>query len=147
MEDLGRRIKHVTNELKHYVETRLELAVINISEQVAYWIGKAIQNLFGYTILAFGLIFGLTALSIYLGELLGEEWAGYLIVSAPFLLIGLILVLTKPTLIATKVQHEILSELLSSFKKEKEEQQDIKQITSGTTSKTLNQKKSSSHGE
>ncbi|HBQ58325.1 MAG TPA: hypothetical protein DD671_01505 [Balneolaceae bacterium] len=146
MDDLGSRIKHVTNELKHYIEARLELTVINISEQIAYWIGKAIQNLFGYAILAFGLIFGATALAIYLSEIIGEEWAGYLIVSAPFLLIGLLLVLTKPTVLAAKVQHQILAELLSSFKDD-EKEGDVKKISSGETSETLNQKTTSSHGK
>ncbi|MDR9417070.1 MAG: phage holin family protein [Gracilimonas sp.] len=123
----------------------MELTVINISDQLAYWIGKAIQNLFGYTILAFGLIFGLTALSIYLSEILGEAWAGYLIVSTPFILIGLILVLTKPTLIARRVQHEILSELLSSFSKKDKE---IKELPKGVTSEKLQNKTTkSSHGE
>ena len=144
MDDLGRRIKHITNELKHYVETKIELTIINVSDQIAYWIGKAIQNLFGYTILAFGLIFGLTALSIFLSELIGQKWAGYLIVSAPFLLVGLVLVMTKPTLIARKVQHEILSELLSSFD---EEDADVKKISSKSTPETLNKKSTSSHGE
>ncbi|WP_020402167.1 phage holin family protein [Gracilimonas tropica] len=146
MDDLGSRIKHVSNELKHYVEARLELSVINISEQVAYWIGKAIQNLFGYTILALGLVFGLTALAIYLGELLDEEWAGYLIVASPFLIVGLILVLTKPTLIAGKIQQDILSELLSSFDK-KDKQKEVKKLTAPASSETLNQKTTSGHGE
>lgn len=147
MDDLGSRIKHVTNELKHYIEARLELTVINISEQVAHWIGKAIQNLFGYTILAFGLVFGATALAIYLSEIIGEEWAGYLIVSAPFLVLGLIMVLSKPTLIASKVQHQILAELLSSFDEEKDKDNNVKKISSAIHSEKRNPKTTSSHGE
>lgn len=125
MDDLGNRIKKVTHELRHYVETRLELTVLNFSDKITYLIGQSIQQLAGYAILGVGLLFGLTALAIYLGELLDEEWAGYLIVSAPFLIVGLIFVIAKPSGIARRIQAQILAELLSSLpKKEK----DIKQL-------------------
>lgn len=125
MEDLGSRIKQVSRELKHYVETRLELTLLNFGDKVSYLIGQSIQQLFGYAILLLGLIFGLTALAIYLGELLDERWAGYAIVAAPFIILGLIFVMVKPKSIARKIQDQILAEFLDTLPKSNNEMKQI----------------------
>ncbi|MGN8225042.1 phage holin family protein [Gracilimonas sp. BCB1] len=125
MEDVGSRIKQITRELKHYVETRIELSVLNVGDKVSYLIGQSIQQLFGYAVLGLGLVFGLTALAIYLGDLLEKEWAGYAIVASPFILIGLIFVVAKPKSIARKIQQQILAEFLDTLP---QQQQDQKQL-------------------
>lgn len=115
MDDLGGRIKQITNELKQYVETRLELMVLNFSDKITYIIGQSVQQLIGYSILTIGVLFALVALAIYLSELIGEEWAGYLIVAAPLVLIGLIVVIAKPKAIVRGIQNQILSELIDTM--------------------------------
>lgn len=132
MDDLGKRIKHVTHELKEYVEKRMELTILNISGEITYWVGRSVQSLIGYTILGLGLVFALIALSIFLGELIGKEWAGFAIVSAPIVVIGLILVITKPKSLVTKIQDQMLNELLSSLEKKDLEEKTL------LTEKTLN---------
>ena len=132
MNDLGSRIKHITNELKDYVETSLELTMLNVSEKVSYWIGQSIQQLFGYTLLGLGLVFGMTALAIYLGEILDNEWAGYLIVASPFLLLGIIFVLIKPKSLARKIQSQILAEIIDSIETD---EKPVKELTNGETKK------------
>lgn len=121
MEDLGNRIKHITAELKEYVETRLELVFLNIGDRITFLIGQSVQTFAGYAVLAIGLIFGMTALAIYLGELLDERWAGYAIVGAPFLIAGLIFIFSKPQFITRRIQNQILSELIAAFEEEGEE--------------------------
>lgn len=115
MDDLGKRIKHVSHELKEYVEKRMELTILNISGGITYWVGRSVQSLVGYTILGLGLVFALIALSLYLGDLVGEEWAGFAIVSTPIIVAGLILVVAKPKSIVKKIQDQMLEELLRSL--------------------------------
>ncbi|MDZ7806715.1 MAG: phage holin family protein [Gracilimonas sp.] len=117
MDDLGKRIKHITHELKEYVEKRMELTILNITGEITYWVGRSIQSLVGYSILTLGLVFALIALSIFLGDLIGEEWAGFAIVSAPILIAGLILVIAKPKSLVKKFQDQMLDELLTSLDK------------------------------
>lgn len=131
MDDLGPRIKNITRELKEYIETKLELTLLNVGDQVTLWIGKSIQSLIGYTILAIGLVFGMMALAIYLGEILNEPWAGYAIVASPFLIIGLILVVLKPKSIVLKIQGQILAEFMESLEKS----ESLKELPSKETSK------------
>lgn len=130
MEDLGSRIKQVSRELKHYVETRLELTLLNFGDKISYLIGQSIQQLFGWVVLAIGLLFGMTALAIYLGEVLDEAWAGYAIVASPFVILGLIFVVMKPKSIAQKIQGQILAEFLDTLPKS---QEDVKQIPAKET--------------
>ena len=130
MEDLGNRIKHITNELKEYVETRLELVFLNIGDRITHLIGQSVQTFVGYVILAMGLVFGMAALAIYLGELLDERWAGYAIVGAPFLIAGLILIFSKPQFISRSIENQILSELISAFEENEEEDEKPKQLSS-----------------
>ncbi|MEX0724448.1 MAG: phage holin family protein [Gracilimonas sp.] len=115
MDDLGKRIKSVTHELKDYIETRLELTLLNIGDHITHLIGKSIQSLIGYTVLAIGLVFGMVALAVYLGEILNEPWAGYAIVSIPFIIGGLILVVLKPKSLVLKIQDQILAEFIDSM--------------------------------
>jgi hypothetical protein len=125
MEDLGSRIKQITRELKQYVETRIELTILNVSDKVTYLIGQSIQQLFGYTIFALGLVFGLVALAIYLGDVLDTEWAGYALVGAPFLIFGLIFITIKPKSIARKIQAQLLAELLDSMPDKEKEMKEL----------------------
>lgn len=131
MDDLGKRIKNVTHELKDYIETKLELTLLNVGDHVSYWIGKSIQSLVGYTILAIGLVFGMMALAIYLGEVLEEMWAGYAIVASPFIIIGLIFIIVKPKAIVRSIQNQILAEFINSL----EEGDSLKELPSKETSK------------
>lgn len=115
MDDIGKRIKNVTHELKDYIETKLELTLLNIGDKVTYWIGKSIQNLIGYTIFTIGLVFAMIGLAIYLGEVLNEPWAGYAIVSSPFIIVGLLFVIVKPKSISRRIQNQIIAELFDSM--------------------------------
>jgi len=133
MDDLGKRIKHVTHELKEYVEKRIELTVLNVSGGITYWVGRSVQSLIGYTILALGLVFALIALSIFIGDLVGEQWAGFAIVSAPIIIAGLILVVVKPKSMVKKIQDQMLDELLTSLEKKDVEEKVL--LTERTSNK------------
>lgn len=121
MDQLNSRVKQITNELKQYVETRLDLLVLNIGEQITKWLGESIQKLIGFTVLGIGVFFGMIALAIYIGELLGNVAIGYLIVSAPMILIGLLLASAKPKGIAKSIQNQFMDGILKSIEKKEQD--------------------------
>ncbi|MEX0846103.1 MAG: phage holin family protein [Balneolaceae bacterium] len=121
MDDLGSRIKHITNELKDYVETQMELTFLNFSDKVTYLIGQSVLQLIGYAILGIGLVFAMTSLAIYLGEILEEPWAGYLIIASPFIIIGLIFIIGKPKSVAKRIQNQLLADVIDSLNESEEE--------------------------
>lgn len=134
MDVIGNRLKNIKNELQEYIETRLAIKAIDIGEKVTYLIGQFIQQLIGYTVLIIGLLFALIALSLYVGDLVESRALGYAIVSSPFIIVGLIFIITKPKKVALSIQDKIMDELLENLE-EKEEM--IKQITSKENSNGL----------
>lgn len=112
---IGNRLKTIKQDLQDYIETRITLKAIDVGEKISYLIGQSIQQLIAYTILIIGLLFALVALALFVGDLLNNTALGYLIVSAPFILTGLFLVLVKPKKIALNIQDKIMEELLENL--------------------------------
>lgn len=122
MDQFSTRIKEISGDIKSYLETRIELIVINVSEKVTLWIGYSIQKMTGYIILASGLLFAIFALALYLGDLLGHASFGFLIVSVPLIILGCIYALSRPKGMARNIQSQFMSEVLKALEEtEKEE--------------------------
>jgi len=136
MDQLNSRIKQITNELKEYVEARLDLMVLNIGEQVTKWLGESIQKLIGFTILGIGLFFGMIALAIFLGELMENEALGYLLIATPLILVGLLLASAKPKGLAKNIQNKFMDGIMKSI--DKNEQNGQEQL-SASNQKVLTQ--------
>ncbi|MBN2732158.1 MAG: phage holin family protein [Balneolaceae bacterium] len=115
---IGQRIKHITVDLKRYVEKRIELMVINVGEQYARWIAESIQKIAGLIFLFGALVFLLIALALYLGELLNSRSLGFVLVSIPFLICGYLFFNLKPASISRKLRTEFEEELIGIFKVE-----------------------------
>ena len=120
MDQLGQRIKQVSNELKGYVETRIELLILNLSDKGTLWLGDLIQHTFNLVILGAGLLFGLIALGFYLGNLLNSMSAGFGIIGGFLFLIGLILMISKPKSISQKIQNQIMRDVIDALESKKE---------------------------
>ena len=119
MDQLGSRLKQLSNELREYVETRLELLVLTVGDQVSQWIAQSTQKIIGFSVIGCGLFFGMMALAIYLGDLLKNDAIGYLIVAAFLLLVGLVLFIAKPFGIAKSIQKQLMSGILEALEDEK----------------------------
>lgn len=113
---IGQRIKHITVDLKRYIEKRIELMVINIGEQYARWIAESIQKIAGLVFLFGALVFLLIALALYLGALLDSQSLGFVLVSIPFLICGYLFFNLKPESISRKLKAEFEEELIGIFK-------------------------------
>lgn len=122
MDLLGQRIKQVSNELKEYVETRIELLILNLSDKATLWLGDLIQHTFNLVILGTGLVFGLVALGFYLGELLESMAAGFGIIGGFLTLIGLILIIVKPNNVSRKIQNQIMRDVIDALESKKKDE-------------------------
>lgn len=125
MDQLGQRIKQVSNEFKDYVETRIELLILNLSDKGTLWLGDLIQHTFNLVILGAGLLFGLIALGFYLGEVLNSNSLGFAIIGGILFLIGLTLILRKPKNISRKIQAQIMHDVIEALESKKDHE-DIK---------------------
>lgn len=122
MDQLGQRIKQVSNEFKDYVETRIELLILNLSEKGALLLGDMIQHTFNVVILGTGLLFILIALGFYIGELLNSMPLGFGIIGVFLVIVGLLLLISKPKNLSRKFQSQIMHDVIEALDSKKEEE-------------------------
>ncbi|MBI1191643.1 MAG: hypothetical protein GC205_00520 [Bacteroidetes bacterium] len=104
--------KEFTEVLRGYIQTNLELAKLEIVERGSV-IGTAIFS--GVVIAVFGLL-ALALLSIgasfYFGQLFGDIFAGFALVSGFYLLLAGVLFLFRKRIVEKTIRDKILHELL-----------------------------------
>ncbi len=140
MDQLNARLKQITNELKQYFEARIDLLVLNIGENITGWLGSSIQKLIGFIVIGVGGFFGLIALAIWLGDVIGNEALGYLVVALPLLLAGALLAFAKPGKIARGIQNQFMDGILKTIEKEENKQERLPPVKSIELTKGHEQK-------
>tara|TARA_R100001143_G_C3361367_1_gene137170 strand:- start:116054 stop:116458 length:405 start_codon:yes stop_codon:yes gene_type:complete len=105
----------LTAEIRSYVEKRIQLLILTISERVSNIIANAFQRILGMVLLGFALYFICLALGFYLGELLGNYSYGFAIVSTPFIVVGFILLKRKSNRITEKIQADIIEKMMADI--------------------------------
>ena len=111
----GAGIKETLNDIRDYLEKRLELFVLTLSDRITFMLADAIQRIVGILLLAGGFMVAWFALSFYLSELLGSHALGFLAGSLPLLIIGLIFVAVQPVVITRRIQYGMLSQFMAAF--------------------------------
>lgn len=132
MDFIGPKIKQITNELKSYVETRIELLVLNLAEKGAILFGDIVQAFLSLTVLVSGLMLCIIALSLYLGELLDNSYLGFLITGGFLTFVGLVLILAKPKNFSKKIQNQVMSDVMNALDTKKKPET-IKYLEEKTT--------------
>lgn len=131
---LGQRLRSITADLKLYIEKRIELVMLNTGEHLSGWMAATIQRATGVLLLLGGVCFLFVALAIYLGNILGNESLGYLLVSIPLLLAGLLFISLKPKGVFEKLQQRFESEVIKAIEQNgKAEQKKIESSEMGST--------------
>lgn len=102
----------LTEDIRSYIEKRLQLIILTVTERVSGIIAHSVQKIIGMVLLGFALYFICLALGFYLGELLGNYSYGFAIVSSPFLLFGFILLKRKSKRITEKIQADIIEKMM-----------------------------------
>jgi uncharacterized membrane protein YqjE len=135
MDQLGDKLKDLSTDLRQYMETRLELFVIDISEHVTKWVSLSIQKWLGILLLASGVQLAMIALGIYLGELLDSYSLGFLIVSLPLLLLGLIFSFTGMEGLAKGIQKKFMAGVIQSMEDELKKDREQKLLPKSSSKK------------
>lgn len=107
------------SDIRTYIENRIELLSITVSEEIAKVASESIQKFVGLLFLSFGAVFLWIALGFFLGELLDSQALGFFLASLPLLLFGTILYSRSSKTLAEKIQYDIIKRFAVSFKKKK----------------------------
>jgi hypothetical protein len=95
MKDTFDKFEGLTDHIKEYINTKVELTKLNIAEKTSFILGNLIAvcivTLFFLFVVLFGSIAGAWALSGWIGE----PYSGFLIVAGFYLLLAIIVWLTR----------------------------------------------------
>lgn len=126
---LFNNLKNFINELKEYVDNRIELILLTVSEKLSEIIAESVQQIVVVLFYVIALILALFGLSYYMGEVVGNTALGFVIVSASILLIGIIIQIIKPTCLSNKIKKQLANKIIEENNAENDKNQDNNPIT------------------
>lgn len=116
-DQIGKRLREISTDLKLYIEKRIELLVLNIGEPFSAFTAAFCQAISGAVFLVLGLCFVFLALAIYLGELVDNESLGYLLASLPLFTVGFLFIYLKPFGLFNSLEQRLESEVMKVAEK------------------------------
>jgi len=119
MNDTIDKIEGLTEHVKEFVNTRVELAKLRIAEKTSLVIGNIIAVGVVAVLFLFVIVFGSFAGAWALGDWIGKRYAGFLIVAGFYLLVAIIVWFARQRIIRFPVMNAIIKQL---HKDEEEEQ-------------------------
>ncbi len=117
-DSLANNLRKLPGEFKALIEKRIELFTLEMGERVATLIAHAMYRVTGILFLALGLILILFAASKLVGEILGNEGMGFVLVSIPILIIGLMFFLRRPYSMFIASRDKILNQFMRDFQEQ-----------------------------
>jgi hypothetical protein len=115
MPDNG-KIEELTESLKNYVSTNLELIKYQAIERATVIVADLVTNIVVGLLLLFFVFFISLWASFYLSALMGDNYSGIAIVAGFYLLIGLILFLVRKKLVIKPLRNKIVQNIFQEDK-------------------------------
>ncbi len=114
------------DEIHEYVEKRVELIVLTISDQISMMIAHSLQRFIGFLILVFGMLFIWFAIGYSIGEIIGSIGGGFAISALPLFIFGFIFIKRKSKRLTEKIQAGLMSKVLENFDNEEDNESEEK---------------------
>ena len=100
--------EQLVEKVKEYVNVRKELTILNAVNKGSQLMAGLITDGLVLILAVLAFLFGSLALGFYLSELLGNSYAGFLIVAGIYLLAALILNSIKEKVVEKKIINSII---------------------------------------
>lgn len=123
--NFSERIYRMTGDLRQIVEKRVELWMIRVGEQFTRIIAESMYRIIGVILMAVSGLLLLFALAVFVGELIGNEALGYLIVATPFLILGLLFANKRPKSVIAKTQAQMMDQFYSNLQDKMPESEEV----------------------
>lgn len=108
MNDTFEKIEGLSDHVKEYINTRVEITKLRIAEKTSLVIGNFIAAAIIALLFLFVLVFGSIAGAWALSDWIGKSYSGFLIVAGIYLLLGIIVWAGKGRLIRFPVMNAII---------------------------------------
>lgn len=114
MDNIATNIETLYEKAKSYAEINAELVKLKAIDKTADVVSSLLVRLIIVLGVAMFAFFVNIALSLYLGELLGENYLGFLVVSGIYLLITIIFSVSRDKLIKVPITNLVINKLLQT---------------------------------
>lgn len=121
MSETFKKVEGLTDHVKEYITTKVELAKLRFAEKTSLTIGNLIASIVVAVLFLFVLLFGSIAGAWALSDWIGKNYAGFLIVAGFYLLVAIIVWFARHSLIRFPVMNAIIKML---HKKDDDDQND-----------------------
>ena len=118
MENTATRIEMLYESAKQYADTNVELLKLNAVDKTADVLSSIISRLAFFMIVAMFTIFVNISIGLYLGNLLGAYYLGFLIVSCFYLILSILIYIFSDKMIKEPIANLVIAKLLKSTKSE-----------------------------
>lgn len=126
MENTATRIEMLYESAKQYADTNVELLKLNAIDKTADVLSSLVSRLAFIMIVAMFTIFVNISIGLYLGNLLGAYYLGFLIVSFFYLILAIFMYFLSAKMIKEPIANLVIQKLLKSKKAEKSANNEIK---------------------
>lgn len=121
MSETLKKVEELTDHVKDYITTKVEITKLRFAEKTSLTIGNIIAAVVVAVLFLFVLLFGSIAGAWALSDWIGENYAGFLIVTGFYLLVAIIVWFARNRLIRFPVMNAIIKML---HKKDEDEKDD-----------------------
>jgi len=118
MEKAFEKIEELADNIKQYVNTRIDAAKLTAAEKSSAIIANSIAGFIVAAVFMFFIVFASIALSFLLGDWMGKTWAGFLIVAGLYLVIGIIVWTAREKIIRLPIMNAIIKQLFGEADEE-----------------------------
>ena len=119
MEKIFDHLQHLTEEMKEYVNVRIDLVKLNLAEKASSIAADTMAIFISAMIFLFFLFFASTGLALFLSGIIGKSYSGFLIVAGLYLILGLVIWFARGKLIQIPIMNSIIRQLFSNDRKAK----------------------------
>lgn len=121
METTAKHIELLYDKVKEYTETSIELYKLNAIEVTADVVSSLASRIALALVFSLFTLFVNIAISLWIGNLLGAYYLGFLIVSGFYLIISILIYFFCEKLIETPITNLVIAKLLKPRRHEFEE--------------------------
>ena len=123
MKDPKEQDKGLISNIKEYANLRKELAILTIAEKTSTAAGTAAAGGVMAILGIFVFFFGSLTLGFYLSEVIGNSYSGFLIITAFYFLVALIIYFTKEKMIKKPIETGMIKSIFKERNEAKYEKQ------------------------
>jgi len=124
MEEQKEKDNGLISNIKEYANIRKELAMLTIAEKTSTAAAGAAAGSILAILALFVVFFGSVTLGFYLSEVIGNTYAGFLIVTGIYLLLALIVFFAQESMIKKPIENGMIKKIFKERNEATYEKQD-----------------------